>query len=204
MLKSKSGQLPWYVPLKIEKPRWWHALQSKEGFPLVHLTLFLLHICSFTVQISSHLRFTEPLFKCVYVLHMTVCLEQSEYTIFEEIWNDVNPFWSFLVWVPAAVHLRFWCIMYYYEVSLQPSTLEFFPTGEKMHTERWGNDLTAEITVGCTFDVLPFLKVCENVMWIKSPLKEKHTYLSDARKKPSEFICSATHCLDILWNHVIN
>lgn len=55
-------------------------------------------------------------------------------------------------------------VLMYYEVSLQPSTLEFFPTGEKVYTERWGNDLTAKITVGCKFDILPILKVCENVM----------------------------------------
>lgn len=55
-------------------------------------------------------------------------------------------------------------VLMYYEVSLQPSTLEFFPTSEKVHTERWGNDLTAKITVGCKFVVLPVLKVCENVM----------------------------------------
>ena len=35
----------------------------------------------------------------------------------------------------------------YFEVSLQPSSLESFPTGEKIHIERWGNDLTAEIMV---------------------------------------------------------
>ena len=53
-------------------------VSSSHSFPPLYLFVY----CS---QISSHLRFTEPLFKCVYILHMTVCLEQSEYTIFEEI-----------------------------------------------------------------------------------------------------------------------
>lgn len=35
----------------------------------------------------------------------------------------------------------------YYEVSPQPNSLESFPTGEKIHIERRGNDLIAEIMV---------------------------------------------------------
>lgn len=44
----------------------------------------------------------------------------------------------------------------YYEVSPQPSSLESFPTGEKIHIVRWGNDLTADITVvSSTYSYFP-------------------------------------------------
>lgn len=195
MLKRKRGQLPWYMSLKIEKPQCWHSLHSREDFPVSspHSSLHS-YIFVYSSKMSSNLRFTESWLKCVYFLHKRVCLEQNEYTIFEETWNDVNGV-SLLEWLPAGVYLKFWCIMKW--ACMQPSNLEFFPSGEKIHVERCGNDLTGEITV-VTFDLLPFPKVCENVMWIKSPLKEKHTFIW-CKKKAIWFhvLCSS------LFRHIL-
>lgn len=111
MLKRKRGQLPWYMSLKIEKPQCWHSLHSREDFPVSspHSSLHS-YIFVYSSQMSSNLRFTESLLKCVYVLHKRVCLEQNGYTIFEETCNDVNG-GSLLEWLPAGVYLKFWCIM---------------------------------------------------------------------------------------------
>lgn len=56
----------------------------------------------------------------------------------------------------------------------------------------------------CDLDWLLFPQVCKNVMGIKSPLKEKeNTHLWEAGKKQYESISSATHCLDVVWSHVV-
>ena len=167
--------------------------------------------CLFTSLFSSFiyicLRFTDFLKSKIYRIFIKMCLFFTQKRLPWTKW--VHNFGRDLKWcewrVPSGM-APCWSIsevLMCYEVSLQPSRLEFFPTGEKIHIERWGNDLTAEITV-VKFDLLPCPKVCENVMWIKSPLKEKHTHLSDARKKPYDFMCSASHCLDIFWSHVLS
>lgn len=130
--------MQWYMSLKYKIP------DDETFFSRRHSCEFsslLIHIQLFTVhRVFSDLRYRESLLKSVIQKGFTLNKMSTQFLETLLMMRMTGSFWN------GSLLGRAEALMYY-EVSPQPSSLESFSTAEKIHIERWRNDLTAEITV---------------------------------------------------------